>query len=110
RGPRRAAASLLPPAGSRPARPPRCARGHSTVVARLQTAAERTCVMSSVVPPAWAEAVLRLVLSAKDRETVSGDLLEAYRDSIRPTRRQPAADCWYVRQVLGFVWRSHWLF
>jgi hypothetical protein len=49
------------------------------------------------------------VLSSSDREPVSGDLLEAYRDTIRPARRQAAADRWYVRQVAGFVWRRHWL-
>ena len=65
--------------------------------------------MSTAVPPAWADAVLRLVLAAEHRETVSGDLLEAYRDSICPARGQTAADRWYVIQVLGFVWRSQWV-
>jgi hypothetical protein len=64
---------------------------------------------ATVAPPAWAEAVLRLVLSSRDRDTVSGDLLEAYRDSVRPARGPAAADRWYVAQVMGFVWRRHWL-
>jgi hypothetical protein len=41
-----------------------------------------------------------------DFESVSGDLLEAYRDAIRPIRGHLAADAWYVTQVLGFVIRG----
>ena len=59
-------------------------------------------------PPEWAEAVLRLSLNAADRENVSGDLLEEYRASIVPIRGKTAADRWYVRQVVGFVWRATW--
>ena len=59
------------------------------------------------LPPAWAEWMLRLVLREKDRESVSGDLLEEYRDSIVPARGA-GANAWYVRQVAGFVWRSTW--
>jgi hypothetical protein len=40
---------------------------------------------------------------------VSGDLLEEYRDAIVPERGKRPADLWYVRQVAGFVWRSHWM-
>jgi hypothetical protein len=57
-------------------------------------------------PPSWAEALLREFLTPADFESVSGDLLEEYRDSIRPARGESAADRWYVRQVVGFVWRS----
>jgi hypothetical protein len=57
-------------------------------------------------PPHWAEALLALVLDGDDVESVSGDLLEEYRDSVHPMRGQRAADWWYVRQVVGFVWRS----
>ena len=64
--------------------------------------------MTSMTPPRWAEAVLRIVLPRRDRETVSGDLLEEYREHVAPTRGVPAADRWYVRQVAGFVWRSQW--
>jgi hypothetical protein len=63
----------------------------------------------SATPPAWAEALLRSIVARGDRDAVSGDLLEAYRDSIVPTRGQPRADRWYVGQVLGFVWRRTWL-
>lgn len=64
---------------------------------------------SVTTPPAWAEALLRLLLKPEDRETVSGDLLEAYRDTIVPARGRAGADGWYVRQVLGFLWRATWL-
>lgn len=57
-------------------------------------------------PPGWAEALLRGFLKPADVDSVSGDLLEQYRDAIHPVRGQSAADAWYVKQVLGFVWRS----
>jgi len=37
-------------------------------------------------PPRWAEALLRAFLKPGDFESVSGDLLEQYRDSIYPAR------------------------
>jgi hypothetical protein len=63
--------------------------------------------MTSAMPPRWSESLLRLVLSYRDRATVSGDLLEEYRESIRPTRGPSAANRWYIRQVIGFVVRSN---
>ena len=60
-------------------------------------------------PPRWAETILRLLLKPVDRECVSGDLLEEYRDSIRPARGRWGADVWYVRQVAGFAWRAGWV-
>jgi hypothetical protein len=61
---------------------------------------------ATALPPRWAEALLRLVMRRVEFETVSGDLLEAYRDSVRPARGPRGADRWYVTQVLGFVWRA----
>ncbi len=65
-------------------------------------------------PPQWAESVLALLLEPRHRQAVTGDLLEAYRDSIVPSRGQRGADRWYVRQVAGFAWRTNrlwvWLF
>jgi hypothetical protein len=58
-------------------------------------------------PPRWAEAVLRVLLAPDDRESVSGDLLEEYRETIVPARG-PAADRWYVRQVASFLLRASW--
>ena len=54
-------------------------------------------------PPRWAEALLRAFLKPGDFESVSGDLLEQYRDSIYPARGQRRADLWYVSQVFTFV-------
>ena len=63
--------------------------------------------MSSAMPPRWAETLLRLVLDSRDQATVSGDLLEEFRESIQPTRGPGAAAGWYIRQVMGFVLRSN---
>jgi len=63
--------------------------------------------MTSAMPPRWAESLLRLVLNSRDWATVSGDLLEEFRQNIRPTRGRSAADRWYIRQVMGFVVRSN---
>ncbi len=61
---------------------------------------------NDVMPPAWAERLLRVMLSPTDRETVSGDLLEAYREDIHPDRGRRRADWWYIRQVAWFAWRA----
>jgi hypothetical protein len=58
-------------------------------------------------PPWWAEAVLRSVLKPEDRESVSGDLLEEYREAI-VSALGPAADRWYLRQVASFLFRPSW--
>jgi hypothetical protein len=63
----------------------------------------------TVKPPAWAEGTLRLLLAPKDRDSVSGDLLEQYRDTIVPARGRHAADAWYACQVAWFLWRATWL-
>jgi hypothetical protein len=63
----------------------------------------------SAQPPRWAEALLRLVLAVEHRDSVSGDLLEEYRDAIVPARGKSAADRWYFGQVAGFAWRATWL-
>lgn len=54
-------------------------------------------------PPRWAEALLRAFLKPDDFESVSGDLLEQYRDSIHPARGPLRANFWYVAQVVNFV-------
>ena len=56
------------------------------------------------LPPRWAESLLRMILSAKDRDSVSGDLLEEYRDAIVPSRGGGARR-WYIRQVAGYLLR-----
>lgn len=63
---------------------------------------------SNARPPRWAEAILRLLLKPEDRDSVSGDLLEEYRETIVPTLGS-AADRWYVRQVASFLLRASWV-
>lgn len=60
-------------------------------------------------PPNWAEWVLMASLPAEHAESVSGDLLEAYRDEQWPTRGRVGADWWYVRQVALVSAQSYWL-
>ena len=60
----------------------------------------------SATPPAWAERLLRAFLGSGAFDSVSGDLLEEYRDTVHPRLGQQEADAWYIRQVLGFAWRD----
>ena len=57
-------------------------------------------------PPRWMELVLRGFLPRRDFATVSGDLLEEYRERVYPARGRPRADAWFLTQVLGFAWRD----
>jgi hypothetical protein len=59
------------------------------------------------LPPRWAESLFRMLLAPRDRDSVSGDLLEEYRQSIVPSLGAKA-DRWYIRQVTGFVLRATW--
>jgi hypothetical protein len=63
----------------------------------------------SASPPRWAEALLRVLLPADKAETVLGDLLEEYREVVRPSRGALRANTWYVAQVPGFVGRECWV-
>jgi hypothetical protein len=63
---------------------------------------------STARPPRWAESILRMLLSSADRDSVSGDLLEEYRESMVPTLGDKA-NGWYVRQVAGYVLREAWM-
>lgn len=60
---------------------------------------------SRLAPPRWADALLRLLLSRRDRESVSGDLLEEFRD-LAARQGGPAAVRWYRRQTAWYVVRS----
>jgi hypothetical protein len=51
----------------------------------------------------WADAVLRMLLSRRHRDAVSGDLLETYREEILPSRGPLRARFWYWRQVFSFI-------
>lgn len=57
-------------------------------------------------PPRWMESTLRLLLDPINAETVSGDLIEEYRESVYPGKGKLKADLWFLRQVLSFTWRS----
>jgi signal transduction histidine kinase len=52
--------------------------------------------------------LLRLLVRRRDRETISGDLLEEYREHVLPTKGRRAARFWYVRQILSFVSPPAW--
>jgi hypothetical protein len=56
----------------------------------------------------WGDFVLRLLVRRRDREAISGDLLEEYREHVRPTRGPWAARLWYARQVLSFIGPLAW--
>jgi H+/Cl- antiporter ClcA len=58
----------------------------------------------------WGDFVLRLLVRRRDRETISGDLLEEYRDHVLPTRGSLSARLWYIRQILSFVSPIAWGF
>ena len=61
-------------------------------------------------PPELAEWILGGLLSLDMRETVSGDLLEEYRESRVPAVGEFRADLWYWRQVGGMWLRAYgWL-
>ena len=60
-------------------------------------------------PPAWAEGLLQFMVRRDHRDSISGDLLEEYRERILPSRGAAAADRWYVGQMLGYLWRATWL-
>jgi hypothetical protein len=54
-------------------------------------------------PPRWAEWMIRALLKPRDRETVTGDLLEEYREVILPARGCARALLWYLAQMLLLV-------
>lgn len=54
-------------------------------------------------PPRWLESLLLRALPARDRETVSGDLLEEYREVRLPQLGPMRANLWYSRQLLSFL-------
>ncbi len=53
----------------------------------------------------WTTAVLSLLMPPDEAETVAGDLIEEYRDTVYPAVGKWRADLWLARQVAGFVWR-----
>ena len=57
-------------------------------------------------PPSWAQSLLASIVPARHRDGIAGDLLEEYHEVQLPRRGPAAADGWYVRQVLLFLWRA----
>lgn len=53
----------------------------------------------------WTTAVLSLLMRPDEAETVAGDLIEEYRDTVYPAVGRWRADLWLAGQVAGFVWR-----
>jgi hypothetical protein len=66
-------------------------------------AVERNNMNTLVAPPRLATTMLAAFLRPRDFETISGDILEQYRDSIYPSRGRRGADLWYTAQVLTFL-------
>lgn len=54
-------------------------------------------------PPRAFEALLRLLLPGRDRESISGDLLEEYSQERLPQLGRMRANLWYLRQCLSFI-------
>jgi hypothetical protein len=63
----------------------------------------------NATPPAWAEGLLQFLVQRDHRDSISGDLLEEYRDRMLPARGATAANRWYVREVVGYLWRATWI-
>jgi len=59
--------------------------------------------MSQHAPPRWLERALLRCLPARDRETISGDLLEEYREVQLPHHGPLRANIWYLRQLISFL-------
>ena len=57
-------------------------------------------------PPSWAQSLLGLLVTPRNRDGIVGDLLEEYREVQVPHRGRLGAEAWYVRQVLPFLWRA----
>jgi hypothetical protein len=57
-------------------------------------------------PPRLMERLLLRLLPVRDRETISGDLLEEYREERLPQLGRLRAGFWYLRQVVSFFPKS----
>ena len=58
---------------------------------------------NDVRPPCWAEAALCMMLQPRDRDTITGDLLEEYREAVVPAVGVSRARLWYLRNALSLV-------
>jgi hypothetical protein len=57
-------------------------------------------------PPRRAQWLIGVLVPRATRDSVLGDLLEEYTETQLPARGQAAADRWYMRQSLGFLWTA----
>jgi len=64
----------------------------------------------SSAPPSWAQELLTWLVPLSSEESIPGDLLEEYREAVRPSRGRWRANLWYLRQVAGFLCRLAWMF
>jgi hypothetical protein len=60
----------------------------------------------TVHPPAWAQALVSALVPRRTRDSVIGDLIEEYHDTQVREHGVAAADRWYIRQALGFLWSA----
>ena len=54
-------------------------------------------------PPRWMQVLLLWLLKSSDRESISGDLLDEYREVRRPGLGSFRANAWYQKQVLSVL-------
>ncbi len=59
--------------------------------------------MSREQPPRWLELILLGLLPERDRQTVSGDLLEEFQERVQIRGNRVGAVVWYARQIVSFV-------
>jgi len=52
--------------------------------------------------------VLASIVRPSERKSITGDLLEEYREVQRPQLGARRADGWYVRQVFSLLWHIMW--
>jgi hypothetical protein len=64
----------------------------------------------SSAPPSWAQELLTWLVPLSSEESIPGDLLEEYREAVRPSRGKWRANLWYLKQVAGFLCRITWMF
>ena len=56
-------------------------------------------------PPRWAEFLLKQLLPARDRETVTGDLREEFAEFCAPQFGRLRANLWYLHQISSIAGR-----
>jgi hypothetical protein len=57
-------------------------------------------------PPDYAVALIEALVPRARRDSIVGDLLEEYHESVVPRQGSRAADGWFLRQALAFLWSA----